>query len=212
MSMFRTQSWLIVLAVVAIAVTSAIFVRPAKDEHSPVNIRTGQLYPEAKSLEPFALLNHEGETFSNADLKGLWSFVFFGYTTCPDVCPMTLGEMARLQSTLPDAIKNDTQFIFVTVDPERDTVQQLAQYMPFFNADLIGLTGSENTTADFARQLGVAFAKIPQEHGSYLMDHSVRVFLLNPEGERYALFAPTQGASFRADELLRDYVAIRQAN
>ena len=208
--MFRKQSWLIVLAVVGITVVAAVLLRPEKNVATPVSIRTGQLYPEAKALEPFTLINHKGESFTRADLQGLWSFVFFGYTTCPDVCPMTLGEMARLQSTLPEVMKKDTQFIFVTVDPERDTVEQLAQYMPFFNADIIGLTGTENTTAAFARQLGVAFAKVPQEHGSYLMDHSVRVFLLNPNGERHALFAPTQGASFRADELLQDYLTIRQ--
>lgn len=212
MSMFRRQSWLLVLAVVVVAALLAYSLRTTTVEPEPVTLKFGQLYPESKALNEFALLDQDGEAFTGENLQGLWSFVFFGYTTCPDICPMTLSEMARLQAMLPEALRHNTQFLFVTVDPERDTVEQLHQYLPFFNAEITGLTGSTDAIASFARQMGVASAKIPQEGGSYLVDHSVRVFLLNPEGERYALFSPTVGSSFRADELMQDYQIIRQAN
>lgn len=212
MSMFRRQSWIIVAVVVLAAIAGAWFLQPANKPEAVVELKSGQRYPEPKALAGFKLVDQHGKPFTLEQLQGKWSFVFFGYTTCPDICPMTLSEMARLQSMLPNALKNDTRFVFVSVDPERDTVEQLAQYLPFFNADIIGVTGDLDATTAFARQLGVAAVKVPQEGGSYLVDHSVRVFLLNPKGERYALFSPSVGASFRADELLADYLTIRGKN
>lgn len=212
MSMFRRQSWIIVAVVVLAAIAGAWFLQPISKLDAVVELKSGQRYPEPKALAGFKLVDQHGKPFTLEQLQGKWSFVFFGYTTCPDICPMTLSEMARLQSMLPDALKNDTRFVFISVDPERDTVEQLAQYLPFFNADIIGVTGDLDATTAFARQLGVAAVKVPQEGGSYLVDHSVRVFLLNPKGERYALFSPTVGASFRADELLADYLMVRRQN
>lgn len=209
MSMYRTRSWLLVALIVVAALLGAWLLKPVLQPKPALTLSSGQLYPQAKALAPFALLDQNGQAFSNDKLQGKWSFVFFGYTTCPDICPTTLTVFSQLLKQLPPAYQADTQAIFATVDPERDTVDQLRQYMPFFHPELIGLTGAPAATDAFARDLGVAYSKVPQEGGAYLVDHSVRVFLLNPNGERHALFAPTQGEGFSSGQLLADYLMLR---
>lgn len=209
MSMYRTRSWLLVAVIVLAALTGAWLLKPLFTPASPLILQSGQLYPEAKELAPFQLLDQNGAPFSNAQLQGKWSFVFFGYTTCPDICPTTLTVFSQFYQQLPAALQADTQMLFVTLDPERDTSAQLQQYLPFFHSALIGVTGDLTGTDALARDLGVAFAKVPQPGGSYLIDHSVRVFLLNPKGERFALFAPTMGVGFSGSVLRQDYQLVR---
>lgn len=209
MSMYRARSWLLVAVIAAVAMLGAWLLKPVLQPKPAPVLQSAQLYPQAKALAPFALQDQHGQPFTNERLRGKWSFVFFGYTTCPDICPTTLTVFTQLYKQLPADLQADTQMVFATVDPERDTVAQLQQYMPFFHADFIGLTGEPTAVDAFARSFGVAYSKIPQEGGSYLVDHSVRVFLINPEGGRHALFAPTQGAGFEVKLLLSDYQSIR---
>ena len=211
MSMYRARSWLLVAAIAAAAMAGAWLLKPVLQPATAPVLQSGQLYPEAKVLAPFSLLDQHGLPFTNERLRGKWSFVFFGYTTCPDICPTTLTVFTQLYKQLPPELQADTQIVFATVDPERDTVAQLQQYMPFFHADFIGVTGEPAAVDAFARSFGVAYSKIPQEGGSYLVDHSVRVFLINPDGGRHALFAPTQGSGFEASLVLADYQWIRAA-
>ncbi|HEX4911292.1 MAG TPA: SCO family protein [Permianibacter sp.] len=211
MSMYRARSWLLVAAIAAAAIAGAWLLKPILQPAVAPVLQSGQLYPEAKLLTPFSLLDQHGQLFTNERLRGKWSFVFFGYTTCPDICPTTLTVFTQLYKQLPPALQADTQMVFATVDPERDTVAQLQQYMPFFHADFIGVTGEPAAVDAFARSFGVAYSKIPQEGGSYLVDHSVRVFLINPDGGRHALFAPTQGSGFEAPLVSADYQRIRAA-
>ena len=209
MSMYRSQSWLLVVLIVLAAIAGAWLLKPILQPAAGPVLSSGQLYPEPKVLAPFALLDQNGQPFTNARLQGKWSFVFFGYTTCPDICPTTLSVFTQLYKQLPAELQADTQMIFATVDPARDTVQQLRQYLPFFHSDFIGLTGDTVAVDAFARELGVAYAIVPQDGGSYLIDHSVRVFLVNPNGARYALFAPENALGFSAAALLEDYKQIR---
>lgn len=212
MSMYRARSWLLVAAIVAVALIGAWLLKPVLTPLAPPSLQSGQLYPAAKALAPFTLTDQHGHVFSNAALAGKWSFVFFGYTTCPDICPTTLTMFTQLYKQLPPALQEDTQIVFVSLDPARDTVAQLSAYMPFFHPRFIGLTADEAQIDAFARDMGVAYAKVEQPGGGYLVDHSVRIFLLNPNGERYALFAPTQGSGFVASTLHDDYLRIRAGN
>ncbi|NQD36920.1 SCO family protein [Permianibacter sp. IMCC34836] len=210
MSMYRSRSWLLVLVIVLAAVTGSWLLKPLFSKPEPLQLSSGQLYPEPKPLAPFALIDQNGQPFTNERLVGKWTFIFFGYTTCPDICPTTLSVFAQFLKQLPAELKADTQVIFATVDPARDTVEQLQRYLPFFHPDLIGLTGLPMATDGFARDLGVAYAVVAQDGGGYLMDHSVRVFLVNPNGERFALFAPAPTGGFVAANLSADYLSIRQ--
>ena len=105
---------------------------------SPPTIQ-GVLLPDARELPPFSLLNHKNRPFDNKDLLGQWHLVSYGFTTCPDICPTTLAQLAQLDTLLKDS-GDSLQVIFYSVDHRRDTADQLAKYMPFFHPDFIGLT------------------------------------------------------------------------
>lgn len=209
MSMYRTRSWLLVAGIVVAALIGAWLLKPLFKPASAPSLQSGQLYPEAKPLAPFQLQDQNGAPFSNAQLQGKWSFVFFGYTTCPDICPTTLTVMTKFLDGLANNWYADTQVIFVTLDPERDTVAQLSLYMPFFHKSFIGITGEPDRIDRFARDFAVAYSKRPQDSGGYLVDHSVRLFLLDPKGRRVALFSPSIGAGFSAEVLQTDYQVLR---
>lgn len=218
MSLYRSQSWLIVAVVVVIAVAAAWGWKqlgnstPATTTADPSGgpaLLITQLYPQPKALKPFRLQDQHGSDFDNARLQGKWTVLFFGYTSCPDICPTTLASMARVAAQLTDAERAQLQFVFITVDPQRDTVEQLAQYLPFFKFDVTGLTGSEDIIAALTADLGVAYLRVPQAGDSaYLVDHSVRLFVLNPQGERHALMSPEGMQGFAAEKVLADLRAV----
>lgn len=143
------------------------------------------LLPKPRDLAPFTLDRADGQPFSNADLKGQWSFLFFGFTNCPDICPVTLSEMAQAQRALVQAEPElATQFrgVMVSVDPERDTPETLKNYVNAFAADFIGVRGEREALAAFATDVNVAFAKMPADDGGYQMDHTGNIVIINPMG------------------------------
>lgn len=130
---------------------------------------------------PFQLTDHRGRTVTERDFHGRPVAVFFGFTHCPDICPTTLGEFAAYMEALgPDAER--IHWLFVTVDPERDTAAHLAQYLALFDPRVVGLTGTEAQVAEAARQFRVFFRRVPLEGGGYTMDHTASTFLLDSEG------------------------------
>lgn len=165
-----------------------------------------------KLLAPFELVDHRNQVFGPEALQGRWSFVFFGYTHCPDVCPTTLGLLNTVAKHLA-AETPPPQFVFVSVDPERDTPEQLASFVGYFNPAFIGVTGTPEALSAFTRQLGVLSLKVEQDGagGGYLVDHTAAVFLFDPAGRLVALFSPPLDATgmtedFRA--LARYYEAV----
>lgn len=142
---------------------------------------------DSKKLADFSLVDHQGKRFDNERLKGKWSLLFFGYTYCPDVCPTTMALLSRLQGQLEGTeAEGKTQTVLLSVDPERDTPEKLAEYVKHFNEDFIGVTGELEEVFSFARDLNSMFAKAPlDEEGGYLVDHSMSIMLINPEGEQH---------------------------
>ena len=135
-----------------------------------------------KSLD---LTDHTGKRRTLADFKGKVVVLFFGFTHCPDACPTTMLELAKVAKDLgPDAQR--LQVLFVTVDPERDTPEVLRQYVPSFNPAFLGLYGTAEETSRAAKEFKVYFQKQPQG-GSYTMDHSAGTFVIDPAG-RLRLF------------------------
>jgi len=134
-----------------------------------------------------ALTDHNGEPRTLADFRGKVVALFFGFTHCPDVCPTTLGEMATVMKELgPDAAR--LQVIFVSIDPERDTVDVLKRYVPLFHPDFLGMTGSPEEIAKAAKEFKIYYQKQVLKGGAYTMDHSAGTYLLDSEG-RLRLFA-----------------------
>ena len=146
-----------------------------------------------------ALTDHHGKPRTLADFRGKVVTVFFGFTHCPDVCPTTLAEMAQVVKALgPDGDR--VQVLFVTVDPERDTQQVLAQYVPAFHPSFLGLYGDAEATARAAKAFRIYYQKQLAKDGHYSVDHSAGTYILDGEG-RLRLFA---GYGTGAPALLHD--------
>ncbi|WP_323846076.1 SCO family protein [Microbulbifer magnicolonia] len=149
-------------------------------------------------LDNFELLSDSGDVFSTASLGGRWTLVFFGFTHCPDVCPTTLATLSSFYQTLDADTRADTDILLVSVDPKRDSPQQLHDYVRYFNADFRGVTGEFLNLKRFANQLNVPFNKVPLENGDYTIDHGSQVVLINPRGHYHAFFkAPLDPAKMK---------------
>lgn len=131
---------------------------------------------------PYRLTSHTGRQVTEKTFLGKIQLVFFGFTSCPDVCPTALSTFASLLDKLgPEAAK--VQPILITVDPERDTKERLAEYVDAFHPAIVGLTGSADEIAEAARGFGVYYKKVPGEaEGEYTMDHSASSFVLDGDG------------------------------
>ncbi len=162
--------------------------------------------PEARALPDFLLEDHRGKVFTNESLIGQWSFVFFGYTHCPDVCPTTLALLNQVEQVLKKETDIDLpKTIFISVDPERDTVSQLAEYVPYFNPEFTGVTGSLENLQVLTKSLGIAFGKDSDtESKEYEVFHSSRIMLIDPEGRLKALFASPHDVN----QIASDYIKI----
>jgi len=134
-----------------------------------------------------ALTDHNGRPVTLADFRGKVVTVFFGFTHCPDVCPTTLAEMAKVMQELgPDADK--VRVLFVTVDPERDTPELLRRYVPSFHASFLGLHGDAEAIARTAKEFKIFYQKQPLPGGGYTVDHSAGTYIFDRQG-RLRLFA-----------------------
>ena len=155
------------------------------------------LFPEPKPLTAFALTDHRNRVFDLASLKGKWSFLFFGFTHCPDVCPTTLAVLARARDYIArnTAGAEDVQFVFVSVDPNRDTAGKLGQYVNYFDKTFLGVTGDDAQIGNLAGQLGAAYqVAIAPGVENYPVTHGTAVFLLDPRARYHAVFTPPHDA------------------
>lgn len=136
-----------------------------------------------------SLTDEAGDPFTEEHLQGRWSILFFGFTHCPDICPMTMAELNRFVDGLTEEERERLQIVLVTVDPERDTPEQLRQYVHYFNPGFTGLTGDPNMIYRFATELGIAYNKVEQGE-SYTMDHTSSLVLINPRGHFHGYIRP----------------------
>jgi len=143
-----------------------------------------------RNFGELALTDHHGKPFTRENLEDHWTLVFFGFSYCPDVCPTTMSFLNQLMGQLEGTEVDDTQVVMVTVDPARDTVEQLAGYVPFFNPDFLGVTGDFLDIHRFATALNTPFRKVPGQGEDYLVDHSANVVLINPRGDYHGFFKP----------------------
>ena len=199
------------LIIAAVALATGIWAAQALlNNKPPVDELAATRFPVARQLEPFSLVDHQGNTFDNAALRGLWSFLFFGYTHCPDVCPTTLSVLNSVSGKLADN-NAPVRFVLVSVDPQRDTPEQLARFVTYFNSDFIGVTGSEEGIAQLTRQLGIMHMQVADESSpdSYLVDHSAGLLLIDPKGNYHAVFTPPLSADAIASDFRKMLKAFR---
>ena len=164
-------------------------------------------------LDEFELTSHTGSPFTAESLQGKWTFMFFGYTHCPDICPATLGTLTQMERIIDEqGAAAARQVVFVSVDPERDTVDKLSQYVPYFDPSFVGVTGERADINRFTRKLGILHVRAGKDDSeNYLVNHSTSILLFDPDGGLRALFsgAPHDPAdladNFRKIVLLSDH-------
>jgi len=187
---------LIAVTLIALALGLTVGVWSTREAAKPEI--AGFAYPQPRKLSPIALTAHDGSAFTLDRLRGKWTFAYFGYTYCPDVCPTTLAELARVQSLLEASNEDDnSQYLLISVDPKRDTPEHLAQYVPHFNKKLIGVSGSRPEIDKFIQEIGVAY-EFPEgtDGENYPVSHSSVVALFDPNARLHAIFtAPHKAES-----------------
>lgn len=198
---------LLYVIVAVIALGFGVFIAQKASQTPPPE--NALYYKQARDLKPFELTSHRDEAFTNDQLTGHWSWVFFGYTSCPDVCPTTLQEINFVYDDLK-AIAGNTQVLLVSVDPLRDTTEKLSQYIQYFNQEFVALRGGHDVLFPFARNVGLMYAIVDEvEKEGYLVDHSASLVLINPEGKIAAIFKPKhelgQLPTVSGDDLVDDF-------
>lgn len=149
-------------------------------------------YDRPRAIESFRLTDEEGNAVDAGDLEGQWSLLFFGFTYCPDICPTTMSVLNRAVQQM----RRPPRVILVSVDPERDTPAVLDRYLDGFNPDFDGYTGEFDEIANLATQVNIAFGKVPgPTKGTYTVDHSASIVVVNPEGEYTGFIKPPHDAA-----------------
>jgi len=166
----------------------------------------GIYLPAPQPLEDFQLVHHSGRPFTRENFHGHWTFLYFGYSFCPDVCPITLADLNRMRQLLDDRdAAAETAYIFVSVDPQRDTPERLRDYVTYFNPEFQGVTGAPEELDRLAQALYVFYQRgaEKEDSGYYLVDHSSTIILIDPEGRPRAIFTPPQTPERLAEDFLK---------
>ncbi|WP_198263472.1 SCO family protein [sulfur-oxidizing endosymbiont of Gigantopelta aegis] len=159
-----------------------------------LRLSASTLYPIPKPLGQFSLARKSAEkpvTFNEKSLQGKWHLVFMGYTSCPDICPTEMKNLADLYQDLPLALQKITQVIMITTDPLKDSPEVLEAYVKNYHSDFIGLSGTKEQIAGFAKQFAMPFlpSNETDKHKQYEVNHSASIYLTNPEGQLHAVFS-----------------------
>jgi protein SCO1/2 len=189
-----------------VMLTTWLLVKPP----APPPELAGVLRSEYRLLAPFHLTDQHSQPFDRGRLGGKWSMLFFGYLSCPDVCPLTMHELGRFWQLVEDergAPPGDLQVVFVSVDPARDSPRQLGDYVRHFNANFIAATGDKAQLDRFTQQFGAGYVIEPETApGQYPVAHTSAIFLVDPLGRSVATFSQPHYAT----TLHAQYRRIRQ--
>lgn len=181
---------IIALLAVGFGFYTHLSIQKSKDAalHSLTNTT---LFSEPREMAAFSLTDNKNKIYTNQNLHGHWTMLFFGFTHCSSICPMTMSALMNMMQLLDAKKIQKPQVVFVTLDPERDTVAQLNTYVTAFNPDFIGLTGSETAIDALADSLSILHLKVSNSNNSKesTIDHSGTILLINPKGKVSAVFS-----------------------
>jgi protein SCO1/2 len=173
---------------------------------SSVPLESGTWLPQPRALAEFHLQDLSGAEFNLASLRGHPTLLFFGFTNCPDVCPTTLATLTQVQRAMP---LPGAQVVFVSIDPARDSAPNLQVYLGAFSKSFIGARGDASALAPLLKNLGAIAVRENLPDGSYTMDHSATLYLLDTRGRLVAVFSPPFSASKLTADLRRVAAAAR---
>lgn len=186
--MSNVKAGIIALLALIVGVVMALYISPPKNT-KPEFI---SMYPQARALPEFSLVDHKGEVFDLNRFKQHWSLLFVGYTFCPDICPTTLAELKGIYPQLQEI--NSTapiQVVFLSVDPKRDNTARLNEYIQFFHPDFTAVSGKHDQLFPLVRAMGMMYSiSESTDNPNYLVDHSSSVILINPLAQVIGRFKP----------------------
>lgn len=198
------------LAAAAFAVIALLFGmwtrQNTQNYEHPINLENGTLFPVPRDITPFHLVSADDKPFTNGNLVGKWSLLFFGFTQCPQLCPTTLAVLNKTYQQLETKKTVPLpQIVFISVDPERDTPRAIEEYIGTFNKNFKGATGKKDEIKALTAQFNIMYMKVQnqqsQDANNYQIDHSGTLLLINPEGKLLALFQTPHEANHLAHDI-----------
>ncbi len=206
MSRLKQASVLMLLAVIGLGLgmASSHYLRqPAKISADAFH---GTWLDKPREVSQFDLQDTGNAQFNQASLENHWTMMFFGFTTCPSICPTTMTELSKMVQILKErGVQTLPQVVLVSLDPQRDTLKKLRNYVTAFNPDFVGVRGrTEDEVKALAQEMGVAYTKVavtdPQNLENYNIEHTGTVMLFNPQGQLTAFFTMPHQAAWLADD------------
>ncbi|CAI9758897.1 unnamed protein product [Fraxinus pennsylvanica] len=167
-------------------------------------VRQGPSVGKAAIGGPFNLIDHNGKAVTDKNFIGKWNLIYFGFTHCPDICPDELQKLAAAIDKIKEKSGLEVLPVFISVDPERDTVEQVCEYVKEFHPKLIGLTGSPDEIKKAARAYRVYYMKTEEEGSDYLVDHSIVMYLMDPNMQFVKFFGKNLDADSLADGVIQE--------
>ncbi|WP_041454611.1 SCO family protein [Pseudoalteromonas translucida] len=175
------QLWL------GLVIVLTLFLSACSDDNAPPDVNA-LVYENAKPLADFSLDDQHGELVTKQQLLGQWNLVFLGYTSCPDICPLTLAKLNAVYKNLRSDYP--VQIWFVSVDPKRDTPAKRKDYIDYFNPDFLAVSGEHKQLFPMVRGLGLIYAISDSSESEYAVDHSASVAMVDGNGAVRAIFKP----------------------
>ncbi|MGB2259690.1 MAG: SCO family protein [Porticoccaceae bacterium] len=181
---------IIVLAFILLVVYGFVWrmSQPVIMDDEQLRVNGAIVLDQPRIFSDFELVDHRGEIFNIARMQDTWTIVFFGFTHCPDICPTTLAVLNDMYSKMKDSEKEQLQIVMISLDAERDTVEALADYVPYFNEEFIGVTGNKHLIHRLTAEINIAYNKVSLEGDDYTVDHSTQLVLINPKGHYHGFF------------------------
>ncbi|XP_058110280.1 protein SCO1 homolog 1, mitochondrial isoform X2 [Magnolia sinica] len=167
-------------------------------------VKQGPSVGKAAIGGPFKLVNHDGRSVTDKDFLGKWTLIYFGFTHCPDICPDELQKLAAAVDKIRAAAGIGIVPVFISVDPERDTVEQVREYVKEFHPNLVGLTGNVDEIRQVARAYRVYYMKTEEEGSDYLVDHSIVMYLMDPNMEFVKFFGKNYDVDALAEGIIKE--------
>ncbi len=189
------------LSGIAIAAIAAGLWFGTKQTAPDLSTLSGFSFPSPEQLVDVDLINHDREPLNAASFKDKWTFIYVGYTFCPDACPMALTTLNQLSTLLDKQPHQQAETLLVSVDPERDTPEHMKNYVKYFNDGFSAATGTPEAIQHFADQVNAVYV-LPDDRSdpNYLVDHSSSIILINPDAAVQAIFTPPQVAATLAKD------------
>lgn len=185
----RTVTILVIVVALVIGLQVSNVIRDDTLDYEGLREQGTVIFEQPRQISDFELMDHNEDAFTPDALEERWTLIFFGFTHCPDICPLTMVDLARVMEALPPELQDNTQVLMVTLDPARDEPDVLAEYVPHFHPEFVGVTGEFLTIRRMANEFNVAFSKVTLED-DYTIDHGGHIALVNPRGDYHGFFRP----------------------